>query len=443
MHWRAKSGVGEFNYRFVYDFAVDQRLPIKRPCLFSLKAWDKDPLTFKSDFLGQRELNLSELVEGAMLQIQDQQKHDEKVQQLLEAGRMDEMLLEVQKYRTEKRQKRAEAEASILHWAKVRVDKELKVKSDPDEEGEQQEDKSESRGCMTVLRDCFGQSRMALARTTQRVRVNTYGGSAEDRGTKYKWDHARQWKLRDIEGTDSGTVWVSVELLHQSISKNQPVGKGRDAPNDHPVLEEPERERLSLTSPLGALRYFVGPARLKVARVIVVGAFLLLMAWTALSTSIDAFVRKVVLHDVFSPLTGPTCDGDGGFAKASDVHETACGGAAEFKPQIDHWLECLGPFATLSGLDKNDKQPADSLCRVVPEDDDGAQFRFNWGLCENATKTCNPGMQSQLDTMAALSRERQQAVFDHQCESGGSYYNLVPSPVNIAPSPPLHFSLIH
>ena len=85
MHWRAKGGVGEFNYRFVYDFAVDQRLPIKQPCLFSLKAWDKDPLTFKSDFLGQRELNLSELVEGAMLQIQDQQKHDEKVQQLLEA----------------------------------------------------------------------------------------------------------------------------------------------------------------------------------------------------------------------------------------------------------------------------------------------------------------------------------------------------------------------
>ena len=319
MHWRAKGGVGEFNYRFVYDFAVDQRLPIKRPCLFSLKAWDKDPLTFKSDFLGQRELNLSELVEGAMLQIQDQQKHDEKVQQLLEAGRIDEMLLEVQKYRTEKRQKRAEEEASILHWAKVRVGKELTVKSDPDEEGEQQEDKSESRGCMTVLRDCFGQSRMALARTTQRVRVNTQGGSAEDRGAKYKWDHARQWKLRDIEGTDAGTVWVSVELLHQSISKNQPVGKGRDAPNEHPVLEEPERERLSLTGPLGALGYFVGPARLKVARVIVVGAFLLLMAWTALSTSIDAFVRKVVLHDVFSPLTGPTCDGDGGLGGA-------CGG---------------------------------------------------------------------------------------------------------------------
>ena len=96
MHWRAKGGVGEFNYRFVYDFSIDQSLPVKQPCSLTLKAWDKDPLSFKSDFLGQREINLSNLVEDAMLQLQDQQEYDDQMELLLEAGRVDEMLLEVQ-----------------------------------------------------------------------------------------------------------------------------------------------------------------------------------------------------------------------------------------------------------------------------------------------------------------------------------------------------------
>ena len=51
-HWRAKEGKGEFNWRFVYDFEVDQQLPVARPCSFTLKAWDRDPIQFKSDLLG-------------------------------------------------------------------------------------------------------------------------------------------------------------------------------------------------------------------------------------------------------------------------------------------------------------------------------------------------------------------------------------------------------
>lgn len=418
MHWRAKGGVGEFNYRFVYDFAVDQKLPVKQPCSFTLKAWDKDPLTFKSDFLGQREVDLSHMVADAMLQLRDQQKHDEEIKVLLQAGRIDEMLLEVQKYRAERQRKRAEAVAAGVQRAKERIEKGRNAKRQPDEDDEKQDDEPNSilGGCVRWVRDCFSQSQMAVAQ------VAPHGGSAEDRAQKYKWDHARQWMLRDIEGTYSGTAWVSVELVHESVSKNQPVGKGREAPNEYPVLDEPERERLSLTHPLGALRYFVGPARLKIARNVVTILVILGLAWVALSTFLNTFIRNIVIHDVLAPLTATCPDG---FAVASAVHDSFCGGDAEFKPQMEYWLNCLGPFATLQGHDTSRVPVDDALCRRVVPEEGGVQFRFNWGLCENATKLCNPGLQRQLDTMQTMTRERQQAVFDHHCEYGGRYYNLV------------------
>eukprot|EP01043_Picozoa_sp_COSAG02_P071570 COSAG02_NODE_13128_length_1442_cov_1.304542_1_plen_374_part_10 len=374
--------MGEFNYRFVYDFAVDQKLPVKQPCAFTLKAWDKDPLTFKSDFLGQRVLDLSDTVSDAMLQLREQRKHDEQVKALLQAGRIDEMLLEVQKYRAERRRKRAEAKAAGIQRAKERVDNGRKAKRQTDDDEEKQDDEPDSMfdGCANRLRDCFSHAQMAA------IKADTHGGSPEDRALTYKWDHGRQWMLRDIEGTYSGTVWVSVELVHESIAKNQSVGKGREEPNEHPVLEEPQREHLSLTSPLGALRYFVGPARLKIARAIVVMAVFLGLAWVVLSTSLDTFIRKVVVHDVLAPLTATCPDG---FAAASAVHDSFCGEDAEFRPQMDHWLNCLGPFTTLQGHDTSTVPVGDALCRRVVPEDGGVQFRFNWGLCEKATTLCN------------------------------------------------------
>lgn len=31
----------------VFDFKVEPILPVQRPCAFTLKAWDKDPLSLK------------------------------------------------------------------------------------------------------------------------------------------------------------------------------------------------------------------------------------------------------------------------------------------------------------------------------------------------------------------------------------------------------------
>ena len=54
-------------------------------------------------------------------------------------------------------------------------------------------------------------------------------------------------------------VKVLLELLPKSLAEQRPAGKGRDEPNAHPMLPEPEgRVELSLLSPLATFKALVG-----------------------------------------------------------------------------------------------------------------------------------------------------------------------------------------
>ena len=52
VHWRSSDGTGSFNYRMVFDVTLPQ--PGSSPCRLSIKAWDRDPLTFSSELIGAR-----------------------------------------------------------------------------------------------------------------------------------------------------------------------------------------------------------------------------------------------------------------------------------------------------------------------------------------------------------------------------------------------------
>ena len=55
-----------------------------------------------------------------------------------------------------------------------------------------------------------------------------------------------------------GRVSVSMELLPEELADIRPAGKGRDEPNLHPVLPAPQREVISLLSPISTLRTIFG-----------------------------------------------------------------------------------------------------------------------------------------------------------------------------------------
>jgi hypothetical protein len=62
-----------------------------------------------------------------------------------------------------------------------------------------------------------------------------------------------------MDGAERGEIEISIELLPKTLADKRPAGQGRDAPNLHPELPEPEgRESFSMTSPFAALKALVG-----------------------------------------------------------------------------------------------------------------------------------------------------------------------------------------
>ena len=58
IHWVAREGIGNFNYRIKFD--ID--LPLADPARIAIKCWDKDALTFSSDLIGFQEFNANKIL---------------------------------------------------------------------------------------------------------------------------------------------------------------------------------------------------------------------------------------------------------------------------------------------------------------------------------------------------------------------------------------------
>ena len=399
-HWRAKGGAGNFNWRFVFDFEVDQQLPVQHPCSFTLKAWDRDPLQFKSDFLGQKEVPIADIVEDGLRQLREKKRLKMKVDSLLDNGRTDEMLLEMQSHR------RANEGRKRQLSSKKQLAREHRCSKDSADAGGTDHDEA-SESCLTKLCNPV----RTLWRETHLPHNQGYDvRGEEDRAYQYKWQNVRKWELEDLEGQTTGTVWVSVELLHKSIADAQPAGKGRESPNAHPVLEEPLRETISLANPLATLRFFVGPARLRKARMIVVLLLVVALAWSILSTSIGVIITSFLSKDVFSVLTQDCPEGK--LVPDQLYNYYCCAGQSDgqciFGPKIDEWMDCLGP----PGQDQGD------LFSQFPCTSAG---KFSNNVCQSPA--CLRGLARFNVSTASLAEATRQDILNTACKYGGKHFN--------------------
>ena len=80
----------------------------------------------------------------------------------------------------------------------------------------------------------------------------------------------------EMEG-EKPVVWVTIEVLHKSLVASRPAGEGRDEPNENPVLEQPEREKIGFGNLMGSLSMLVGPKLAKKAKILLLMALVLAM----------------------------------------------------------------------------------------------------------------------------------------------------------------------
>lgn len=363
---------------------------------------------------GQKELLISDMVEQGMRQVREQKQHKEKVKTLLENGRMDEMLLEVQTHRrtTEER------EQELLEKKREAREERLQAAVDLAAAG------ATGHSCLSTLgRWCQPITNL----WSEHHLPHNDGIGEEHRAHQYRYENVRQWTLEDVEGRPSGKVWVTVELLHKSIADAQPAGTGREMPNCNPILEEPEREtisitnrkctcnppgvcgswtasdRLYVTAALATLSLFVGPARLRRARMIVVLVLLLALAWSVVSHSIGAIVESFISKDLTSILWSSCGDGT---LTAVEMYKHYCTHYAKdgfvFSPMAGEWLNCLGP--TGDGVVSDDVDATGIPCSPAGLDSDGTTTRFSF----NGSQPSN--------------QEYTTGTLDQTCTSGGKHF---------------------
>ena len=405
VHWRAKDGKGEFNYRLVYDFEVNPQLPVEGPCSFTLKAWDKDPTLFKSDLLGFKEVDLSTLVDDAMRDALLSKRRHEQIEGLMSSGRIEEM------------------EELLLQFKKEnQLQSEEKDRTD-NREREKRNEKALVKGLFGMSgdvnnacgQDCFSSLRCdgdGLLRGCQPQDNETEEGTddapAELTGTKYRRERERKWVLRNLKNQETGTVWVSVELLHASAAEQRPAGKGRKEPNDNPVLEEPEREKISLWHPLGALKFFVGPARLRKATFLAMLALALGVFWSIIPSVLSGILSKFISA---IPVFGGPVPCDASYAKAGAIYTEHCGeNENPFRPQKKHWLDCLGP--SLDVCDCGSNSTGEVKCNFADSN------------CAQTTNRLCWQSKQESEIKNKMSPAAHQRMLSMRCTHGGPLYLL-------------------
>ncbi len=419
-HWRAKEGKGEFNYRLLFDFEVDPQLPVKRPCSFTLKAWDKDVLK-SDDLLGFKEIELGDMLQQAMRDAIESKKRQQVVEDLMKNGRLGEMEETLNKFQEDNRQRAAwdQMESAERKYKRVEKDKE----GQPG--GVFGMVTAKDEGC------CAGcswsrfkeEADLLLAEDGPDVDIENHIAASEMHATaKYRFEHERKWVMRDLRGKRKGIVWVSLELLHSVAAAQRPAGIGRSEPNLNPTLEDPEREELSLLKPFAALRFFVGPARMKRAKWFVMIAMTLAVVWAMVPSILSGIVSKFIA--TIPAFAGPVpCDP--GYAKAAALYTEFCGPLeAPFQPKISHWLDCLGPEVNVCNCSNEfNEQSQQYDCEFVAAECSKTEASDITG---RTNRKCANGMHDALakPPMAHMSPAQQRALVNQRCTDGGAAYLL-------------------
>lgn len=230
----------------VFDFKVDPVLPVQRPCTFTLKAWDKDPLSMKSNLLGFNDVHLDDLIDDAMRDAIQMKKRKQHIDELMADGQLSEMEECLRVYEVENEDQEAKRQRAQERAKETRVAKSAYTNFSVTNKA--------GSGC-----DCCYSlfQKKAGSLLDESLLDESSDGGALTGTVKYRTKSEHRWTLHNLHGDFAGKVGVSVELLQADAAAERPCGKGRSAPNEHPVLEDPERETISVFKPLGALRFLV------------------------------------------------------------------------------------------------------------------------------------------------------------------------------------------
>ena len=203
-------------------------------------------------------------------------------------------------------------------------------------------------------------------------------------------------------------------------ASRRPAGAGRSEPNLNPTLEEPEREELSLLAPFAALGFFVGPARMKKAKWIVMIALTLAIVWAMVPNILSGILSKFIAN---IPVFAGPIPCEPGYAKAAAVYTELCGPKeVPFQPKVSHWLQCLGPNANVCKCsDEFNEVTQQYDCEFVADECSRTEASDITG---RTNRKCANGMRDALAKMSFMSADAQRALLNERCTDGGETYLL-------------------
>lgn len=279
VHWRAKGNKGSFNWRMKFD--VELPLSDNTPSNgLSLKCMDKDPMTFSEDMIGYHDIDIkthlfkpaltawrkyrtfcvlccstsdgivislslalsapaiSYCCEHAATELQETE-----LQELDTAG----LRAKLEQIRNEQQQRQTNSAG-----ARAVPTQEIPANATREELVQMVRDQSNGEASVAVrYPNEQAKEEGNLVALAKKMRKN--GGEPVPR----KWVQLKYPGMED--GVSRGELEISIELLPKSLADKRLAGEGRDPPNAHPELPEPEgRESFSVTSPFAALKSLVG-----------------------------------------------------------------------------------------------------------------------------------------------------------------------------------------
>ena len=330
-HWRAKEGRANFNHRMVFDFEVDARLPVQQPSLLTLKCWDKEPLRLTNKLIGYKEINISDLLEKALQERLDFMKRRQIIDEQVEIGNVQELQRLLNRFKdqnaTADEERDDQDKADKIKRSKLATG----IKAPVDEDDEYAEEDmlatdtdSSDDGKMCAL--CCGAKTKNLASVIGQLNEDQTEVDVLQATHEYRKNNVRCFHLNMMSdaqpGADMprprGTVWASIELMHKSLADERKAGDGRSEPNEHPILEEPVREKIGIRNVMGSLSVLVGAKNVKLAKLLIGVMLLVMVAMEIVPQVTSAFVMQALRKGLPLPCNA-------GFQKASNAYHDACG----------------------------------------------------------------------------------------------------------------------
>lgn len=175
-------------------------------------------------------------------------------------------------------------------------------------------------------------------------------------------------------------------------------------------------------APFAALSFFVGPARMRKAKWIVMVALTLAIVWAMVPNILSGIVSKFIA--VIPAFAGPVpCDP--GYAKADALYTEFCGPLeSPFQPKVSHWLDCLGPNVNVCNCSTEfNEQSKQYDCEFVAAKCSRTEASdTTW----RTNRKCASGLRDALakPPMVHMSPGQQRALMNERCTDGGEAYLL-------------------